>query len=63
MSTAFRISLDGAQQNPPVVTTASGLGTAIYDSKAGTLAYTIYVSGVDFGQPMPIGSFIGPSKR
>ena len=50
MSTAFRITLDGAQEVPPVATTASGHGTAIFDSKTGSLAYTIYVSGVDFGE-------------
>ena len=49
MSTAFRITLQGAQEVPPVATTASGHGTAVFDSKTESLAYTIYVSGVDFG--------------
>jgi Ca2+-binding RTX toxin-like protein len=50
MSTAFRISLDGAQETPSVDTDASGLGTAIYDSKAGTLSYVLYITGLDFGE-------------
>lgn len=49
MSRAFRISMDGAQQVPAVPTSASGLGTAVFDSAAGTLEYTIFVTGVDFG--------------
>src|SRR5262245_34720490 len=49
MSTAFRISLDGAQQVPGVVTTASGLGTAIFDSASSSLSITIILRGLDFG--------------
>ena len=49
MSTAFNIAMSGAQQVPSVVSTASGLGTAIYDSVAHTLEYTIVVTGLDFG--------------
>jgi hypothetical protein len=49
MSTAFSISMSGTQQVPGVVSAASGLGTAVYDSVAHTLDYTIYVTGLDFG--------------
>src|SRR5262245_13119408 len=49
MSTAFRISLDGAQQVPGVVTTASGLGTAIFDSATTSMSIAIDVQGLDWG--------------
>ena len=49
MSTAFRISLDGAQQVPSVVTTASGLGTAIFDSATSSIGVNINVQGLDWG--------------
>lgn len=32
------------------MTAASGLGTAIYDSKTGELSYVVYVTGLDFGE-------------
>ena len=49
MSTAFRISMDGAQQVPSIVSAATAFGTAVYDSNTHTLEYLIFVSGVDFG--------------
>jgi Ca2+-binding RTX toxin-like protein len=49
MSTAFRISLDGAQQVPGVVTTASGLGTAVFDSATTSMSIAIDVQGLDWG--------------
>src|SRR5262245_37186211 len=48
MSTAFRMTLTGAEQVPPVVTTSSGLGTAIFDSVAAQLTYNITETGIDF---------------
>ena len=53
MSTAFRITLTGGQQVPAVVTSASGLGTAIFDSSNTTLQYVINVQGID------VGPFVG----
>src|SRR5262245_25963606 len=49
MSTAFRISLDGAQQVPSVSTMASGLGTAIFDSAFTSMSIAINVQGLDWG--------------
>jgi Ca2+-binding RTX toxin-like protein len=49
MSTAFRISLDGAQQVPVVMSTASGLGTAIFDSATSSMSITVNVQGLDWG--------------
>jgi serralysin len=51
MSTAFRVVLEGSQevQNPPVNTTASGLGTVVFDSEAVTASYSFNIQGVDFG--------------
>jgi Ca2+-binding RTX toxin-like protein len=49
MSTAFRIALDGAQQVPVVVTSASGLGTAIFDSGTSSLNIRMNILGLDFG--------------
>src|SRR5687767_66688 len=52
VSTAFRVILDGAQQVPPVGSTASGLGTVIFDSAAVTASYSFRVEGLDFGPAM-----------
>ena len=41
MSTAFRVVLEGEQEVPPRDTTASGLGTVIFDSTAVTASYSI----------------------
>ena len=49
MSTAFRISLDGAQQVPSLVSMASGLGTAIFDSATMSMSFTVNVLGLDWG--------------
>src|SRR5262245_9192708 len=49
MSTAFRISLDGAQQVPSVSTMASGLGTVIFDSAFTSMSIAIDVQGLDWG--------------
>jgi hypothetical protein len=39
-------SLDGIQENPDVVTSATGFGTAMYDSMANTLAVSLSFSGL-----------------
>src|SRR4029453_1911669 len=49
MSTAFRISLAGPQQVPSVVSTASGLGTAVFDSTTSSMSITINIQGLDWG--------------
>ena len=49
MSTAFRVVLTGAQETPPNTSTASGLGTVIFDDKAVTATYSFRIEGVDFG--------------
>ena len=49
MSTTFVFELNGAQQVPVVATSATSIGSVIYDSVAGTADYTIYVLGLDLG--------------
>ena len=52
MSTAFRVQMTGNQETSPpggTGSTATGLGTVIYDSVANTAAYNITVTGLDFG--------------
>lgn len=51
MSTVFRVILEGSQevQTPPVNTTASGVGTVVFDSEAIAASYSFDVEGVDFG--------------
>jgi len=49
MSTAFQFSLAGFHEVPNVFTTAHGYGTAVYDSLANTLEYTITITGLDWG--------------
>jgi Ca2+-binding RTX toxin-like protein len=49
MSTAFRVVLDGSQETPPNDSTASGLGTVIFDSDAVTATYSFRIEGLDFG--------------
>ena len=49
MSTAFRIALDGAQQVPVVMSSATGLGVAIFDSATTSLSVTVNVKGLDWG--------------
>jgi serralysin len=48
MSTAFRIVLTGSSEVPPNASTASGLGTVIFDSVAVTASYEINAQGMDF---------------
>ena len=48
-STAFRISVDGAQQVPGVISGATGLGTAIFDGATSSMSITINVQGLDWG--------------
>ena len=55
MSTAFRIEMDSAQENPPTASTASGLGTVVFDSTAVTASYNITVAGLDFGEVLGTG--------
>ena len=50
MSTAFRILMNGAQEVPtPSGSSATGLGTVIFDDVAVTASYVVTVTGVDFG--------------
>ncbi len=49
MSTAFRVVLEGAQENPPTASTATGLGTVIFDSTEVAADYSFRIQGLDFG--------------
>jgi serralysin len=49
MSTAFRVVLEGTQEVPPNNSTASGLGTVIFDSTAVAATYSFQIEGVDYG--------------
>ena len=49
MSTAFRVVLEGTQEVPPNDSTASGLGTVIFDSMEVAASYTFQIEGVDYG--------------
>src|SRR5262245_23109054 len=49
MSTAFRIVMQASQEVPPTSSTASGLGTFVFDSAAVTASYSIRIKGIDFG--------------
>jgi Ca2+-binding RTX toxin-like protein len=49
MSTAFRVVLEGTQEVPPNNSTASGLGTVIFDSTEVAASYTFQIEGVDYG--------------
>ena len=49
MSTAFRVILEGTQEVPPNASTATGLGTVIFDSAAVAADYSIRIQGLDFG--------------
>src|SRR5262245_36209658 len=51
MSTAFRIVMDGTQENPPTDSHATGLGTAIFDDSGAdpVLSYSVTIQGLDFG--------------
>ena len=49
MSTVFRVILEGTQEVPPNDSTASGLGTVIFDSAAVAASYSFDIQGLDFG--------------
>jgi serralysin len=49
MSTAFQAVLQGSQEVPPTGSTATGLGTVIFDSAATAAPYEFQIQGVDFG--------------
>ena len=49
MSTVFRVILEGDQEVPPRDSTASGVGTVIFDSEAVAASYSFDIQGVDFG--------------
>jgi serralysin len=49
MSTAFRAMLEGTQEVPPNDSTASGLGTVIFDSTEIAASYSFRIEGVDYG--------------
>ena len=54
MSTAFRIELDNVQEDPDTTSTATGYGTAVFNSANVTLSYSITVTGLDFGDVLGI---------
>src|SRR5262245_37223370 len=58
MLVAYRILMDGAQQNPAVTTTARGTGLAIFDSVGLTVDYFINVNGTAAGG-LDYGPFYG----
>ena len=49
MSTAFRVILEGTQEVPPNASTASGIGTVVFDSTATAASYSFDFEGLDFG--------------
>jgi serralysin len=49
MSTVFRVIIEGDQEVPPRDTTASGVGTVIFDSEAVAASYSFDIQGLDFG--------------
>jgi serralysin len=49
MSVAFRAVLEGTQEVPPNDSTASGLGTFVFDSAAVAANYVFLIEGVDYG--------------
>ena len=55
MSTVFRVILEGSQETPPNNSTASGVGTVIFDSEAVAASYSFDIKGVDFGLTPPVG--------
>src|SRR5262245_6491124 len=59
MSTVFRVVLEGTQETPPNNSTASGVGTVVFDSAAVAASYSFDMQGVDFGLTPPVG---GPAQ-
>ena len=49
MSTVFRVILEGSQEVPPNNSTASGVGTVMFDSAAVAASYSFDIQGLDFG--------------
>jgi serralysin len=49
MSTVFRVILEGSQEVPPINSTASGVGTVVFDSEAVAASYSFDIQGLDFG--------------
>jgi serralysin len=49
MSTVFRVILEGTQEVPSRDTTASGVGTVVFDSAAVAASYSFDIQGLDFG--------------
>jgi len=49
MSTVFRVIIEGDQEVPARDTTASGVGTVIFDRAAVAASYSFDIQGVDFG--------------
>ena len=49
MSVAYRVILEGTQEVPPNASTATGLGTVIFDSTAVAADYSFRITGVDYG--------------
>ena len=49
MSTVFRVILEGDQEVPPNDSTASGVGTVVFDDAAVAASYSFDIQGLDFG--------------
>ena len=49
MSTVFRVILEGSQEVPPNNSTASGVGTVVFDDAAVAASYSFDIEGLDFG--------------
>ena len=67
MSTVFRVILEGDQEVPPRDTTASGVGTVVFDSAAIAASYSFDIQGLDFGlatglPPTPIPTTMSPAR-
>ena len=49
MSTVFRVILEGSQEVPSNNTTASGVGTVVFEDAAVAASYSFDIQGLDFG--------------